>query len=338
MYLTALAQIPLNRTSSKYWVEGICVDTTDMSRAGPAGIRSIPKANIFAIIEQQRRKVGTCNAEGEFRILLPANSTQIIFEAKGYKTLSMSVNLVNYIPHRSRFILSALILCPINSPKNYSNKEMQLVKCFDVVDSIVVHHILENVVNRKRMEFFYTIPSFKRPPSYIYFNTGVYQSTLSTESYSLIFKERIELKMGINLMYLKIDKPINNAVHVADILDNHSASPKSNLTSIYFEQSKYEVRAKERLKLDSLSNLLKEHRSSRATITGYSDNVGKLELNITLSEYRAKTILNYLKVRGIQDHQLIVGWKGPETKDSLQDSDRIRAQSHRVDILIEFNN
>ena len=59
----------------------------------------------------------------------------------------------------------------------------------------------------------------------------------------------------------------------------------------------------------------------KAQITGYTEDIGECKLDMTLSEYRAKTVANYLKQKGIPESLMAVAWKGPKsvaTQDSTK--------------------
>lgn len=68
---------------------------------------------------------------------------------------------------------------------------------------------------------------------------------------------------------------------------------------VYFDFNRYEVRAGERAKLDSLAEHLRANPTYRVVIEGHCDERGSDEYNRALSERRSLSVLEYLKSLGI---------------------------------------
>lgn len=64
-----------------------------------------------------------------------------------------------------------------------------------------------------------------------------------------------------------------------------------------------------------------------AGLTGHTDNVGKRELNLTLSEYRTRVAASYLQQKGIQWSRLSPTWKGPDSSMAPNDSEETRLKT-----------
>ena len=108
-------------------------------------------------------------------------------------------------------------------------------------------------------------------------------------------------------------------------------------TTLYFDQSSYILRTGTKPTLDSISEFLRKQRNFKAQVTGHTDNVGNRNLNISLSEYRARVVANYLQQKGVQPRQIIYKWKGPDLPVASNDKEANRVNNRRVEIEISSN-
>lgn len=76
------------------------------------------------------------------------------------------------------------------------------------------------------------------------------------------------------------------------------------LRNIFFDLGKYSLRAESKNELDRLINLLNENPKLKIEISGHTDSRGSASLNKTLSENRAKSVVDYLVENGIQKNRL----------------------------------
>ncbi|GAB2561545.1 hypothetical protein GCM10027085_61000 [Spirosoma aerophilum] len=103
-----------------------------------------------------------------------------------------------------------------------------------------------------------------------------------------------------------------------------------SITILYFDQSSPVLRPRVKTTLDSLAGLLKNQPALTATITGYTDDIGKRDLNLALAKNRAKVVESYLKQQGVQAGQLIASWEGPDPKASGSDAKVTQTIGRRV--------
>ncbi|QDK80755.1 OmpA family protein [Spirosoma sp. KCTC 42546] len=109
-----------------------------------------------------------------------------------------------------------------------------------------------------------------------------------------------------------------------------SAELSLSITILYFDQSSHELRPGVKMALDSIARLLVRQPTLMATVTAYTDNIGKRELNISLSKHRARTVENYLKQHGVLADQITASWEGPDTKASVDTPEAVKTISRRV--------
>ncbi|WP_158500585.1 OmpA family protein [Spirosoma radiotolerans] len=103
-----------------------------------------------------------------------------------------------------------------------------------------------------------------------------------------------------------------------------------SITILYFDQSSHQLRPNVKTMLDSIAQQLVEQPRLMATVTGYTDNVGKRELNMALAKHRAKAVEQYLRQHGVLANQIAASWEGPDTKASADGPEAIKTISRRV--------
>lgn len=103
-----------------------------------------------------------------------------------------------------------------------------------------------------------------------------------------------------------------------------------SITILYFDQSSHQLRPNVKKMLDSISRQLIEQPTLIATVTGYTDTIGKRELNMALAKYRAKAVEQYLKQNGVRTNQITASWEGPDTEASSNDPEAVKTISRRV--------
>lgn len=103
-----------------------------------------------------------------------------------------------------------------------------------------------------------------------------------------------------------------------------------SITILYFDQSSHALRPGVKTALDSIAHLLASQPKLMATVTAYTDNIGKRELNISLSKYRARAVETYLRQHGVLADQITATWEGPDTNTSADAPEAVKTISRRV--------
>ncbi len=83
------------------------------------------------------------------------------------------------------------------------------------------------------------------------------------------------------------------------------------LKNIYFETGKSVLKAESFVELDKVLKFLQENSDLKIEISGHTDNVGSLKINTTLSEARAKAVVDYFAKKGIAVEQMVYKGYGP---------------------------
>jgi len=105
------------------------------------------------------------------------------------------------------------------------------------------------------------------------------------------------------------------------------------LNDILFDFDKIILRAESKIELNELVQYLQQHPEMNFEIAGHTDSYGSDFYNITLSQKRAKSAVNYLANQGINKQQLFARGYGESNPALSNDTEGNRQMNRRV----EFN-
>ena len=106
------------------------------------------------------------------------------------------------------------------------------------------------------------------------------------------------------------------------------------LSNIFFDVNKYELKEESQVELDRIVSLLKENPTLTIQISGYTDNVGKPADNLTLSNNRAKAVINYLVGKNINAKRLSAKGYGETQPLAENTTEEGRAKNRRTEMKI----
>lgn len=123
--------------------------------------------------------------------------------------------------------------------------------------------------------------------------------------------------------------------HQVDLwLDPLSVDDKIELRPIYFQQSKAVILENSYAELERLANILLENSNLEISVEGHTDNVGKAEDLLRLSEQRADALRSFLVNKGIDSRRIQTVGYGSKFPISDNSTDELRAQNRRVEVRI----
>jgi outer membrane protein OmpA-like peptidoglycan-associated protein len=106
------------------------------------------------------------------------------------------------------------------------------------------------------------------------------------------------------------------------------------LKNIFFDVNQYDIKPASQIELDDVVRLLIENPLLTIQINGHTDNVGKTADNLLLSENRARSVVNYLKSKGIDPKRLSFKGFGDTQPVSPNTTDAGRAQNRRTELKV----
>ncbi|MBC8155891.1 MAG: OmpA family protein [Bacteroidetes bacterium] len=107
------------------------------------------------------------------------------------------------------------------------------------------------------------------------------------------------------------------------------------LENVFFEQSKPVLLPESYAELDKLVRTLHQNPTVRIEIAGHTDNVGDPRLNQSLSEYRARVVMNYLLRHGIADTRVEAKGYGDSRPLTANTTETERARNRRVAFVVK---
>ncbi|NTW33926.1 MAG: OmpA family protein, partial [Bacteroidetes bacterium] len=106
------------------------------------------------------------------------------------------------------------------------------------------------------------------------------------------------------------------------------------LNNIFFDFDKATLRSESTAELDLLTKLLTEMPTLKIEISGHTDNIGSAAYNKTLSEDRAKSVVDYLVKKGIAASRLSYNGYGFGQPIASNDTEEGRQKNRRTEFKV----
>jgi len=107
-----------------------------------------------------------------------------------------------------------------------------------------------------------------------------------------------------------------------------------DIEHIYFESGKAELKPSSFKSLNALVAFLNEYPNVTVEISGHTDNVGAANINLTISEQRAKSVANYVVSQGIPLSRVVSKGYGLTKPKYTNKTSQGRAKNRRVEFTI----
>jgi len=108
-------------------------------------------------------------------------------------------------------------------------------------------------------------------------------------------------------------------------------------SNLEFESGKDIIKPSSYASLDNLAELLVKKTNYKLKISGHTDNVGKPDLNMKLSEKRSRAVEAYLRMKGVNASQFNVLWFGQTKPAYPNDTPEGRQKNRRVEMEVIFD-
>jgi outer membrane protein OmpA-like peptidoglycan-associated protein len=108
------------------------------------------------------------------------------------------------------------------------------------------------------------------------------------------------------------------------------------LPSVSFDAGKTTLKASAKKTLQKIANQLKVNQSIRVNVEGYTDNTGKAEKNLSLSEKRAQAVRDYLVTLGLPADRITATGKGEADPVASNKTVSGRSANRRVELVISM--
>lgn len=107
---------------------------------------------------------------------------------------------------------------------------------------------------------------------------------------------------------------------------------KEILNNIFFDTAKWDLKPESTVELDKLVALLKENPTLPIEISGHTDDIGKDTDNLILSQKRAKSVLDYLVLKGVNPLKIKSEGYGKTHPFVANNSEENRRLNRRIEV------
>lgn len=150
-----------------------------------------------------------------------------------------------------------------------------------------------------------------------------YGMKVSAEDF-LFYSENFDIKEGSGFKDVKLNIKMQKVEAGARII----------LKNVFFESGSAALTTSSELELESILKLMTDYPSAIIEVSGYTDNVGSETFNKKLSEKRAKAVVDFLTVKGIDTGRLEYVGFGLSNPIATNDTEEGRRQNRRTEFKI----
>ena len=212
------------------------------------------------------------------------------------------------LPQRAQPSLVTYVAGIISDKLSYKKLEARL----ELIDLETGKTVTETYSNKGTGDYLLCLPAGKD-----------YALNVSKDGY-LFHSENFSLKNFSGYEPYKLDVQLQKLRPGASVV----------LNNVFFETSKWELKPESMIELDRLVILLKANPEKKIEIGGHTDNVGSDEANITLSNNRAQSVVDYLVKKGIAATRLTAKGYGESVPIATNDTDSGRATNRRTEFKV----
>lgn len=108
-------------------------------------------------------------------------------------------------------------------------------------------------------------------------------------------------------------------------------------SGILFKTSSADLQPEAKANIEKLAKVLNKYPDTNILVSGHTDSTGKLEFNQTLSEKRAKSVVDYASSIGVATNRFTQKGLGPNEPVASNDTPEGRLQNRRVEVAIFAN-
>jgi outer membrane protein OmpA-like peptidoglycan-associated protein len=212
------------------------------------------------------------------------------------------------MPVRVQPSLVTYVAGVISDKLSYKKLEAHL----ELIDLETGKTVVESYSNKGTGDYLLCIPSGKD-----------YALNVSKEGY-LFHSENFSLKNFTGYEPYRLDVQLQKLRPGASIV----------LNNVFFETNKWDLKPESMIELNRLVDLLQANLDKKIEIGGHTDNVGSDEANLTLSNNRAQSVVDYLIKKGVASDRLTAKGYGETQPIATNDTDAGRAKNRRTEFKV----
>lgn len=171
---------------------------------------------------------------------------------------------------------------------------------------------------------------------------GVYNTNSSSGKYTVILPPGKNYGLAVEapgyLFYSKnIDVPtLDHYIEVKDsiCMDKIKVGTKIVLRNVFFDVNKATLRSESVNELDRLVSIMNENPKMKIEVSGHTDSDGNDELNLKLSQARAKSVLDYVVKKGVDADRMVAKGYGETQPMAPNDTPDNKQMNRRTEIKV----
>jgi outer membrane protein OmpA-like peptidoglycan-associated protein len=170
----------------------------------------------------------------------------------------------------------------------------------------------------------------------VYNQVSMYLTDLNPCNFNETAKDGVvPYEDAVNLYFLKSVTDVDaGSIEKQDYSKNKTQVMASGNWSIEFNSGSAQIQGSDK-DLEEIYNLLMQAEQTKLTVIGHTDNTGSPSVNMTLSNARANSVVEYLIQRGISKERFqLVDGRGQNEPIGDNSSNSGRAKNRRVDISL----
>lgn len=108
--------------------------------------------------------------------------------------------------------------------------------------------------------------------------------------------------------------------------------------NLYFPNKVYKLKETDDILayINQLKDFIDDHPDAKIILTGFTDDQGDYETNMTISRRRARSVRNFLVQNGIKKNNTEFTYHGPQAPIASNETEEGRKINRRVEIRIEY--
>ena len=184
---------------------------------------------------------------------------------------------------------------------------------FELIELSKSETVVNSISDPVNGEFLVVLPTGKQ-----------YALNVSKENY-LFYSDNFQLSdRNESLEAIEKNIPLKPIKHGANIV----------LKNIFYETDMYQLKETSKTELKKLIEFLNLNKNVKIEISGHTDNTGSTEHNNTLSEKRAKSVLDYLTKNGISKYRLKTKGFGASKPLDTNNTEEGKANNRRTEVTV----
>jgi len=126
------------------------------------------------------------------------------------------------------------------------------------------------------------------------------------------------------------------ASHALEVQRLHDETLKIDIASeVSFDFGSAALKSAFTPTLEKVANILQRYPNTVIHVVGHTDSVGSDSYNMTLSQHRAESVVNYFAGRGVAHNRLVAAGRGESSPRATNETEAGRQLNRRVEIYVK---